>query len=218
MRPIKLTYYLDVLSSWCLIAEDALARVRAEFGDRIDYEWKIAALRDPLNYTPDQLRWYYARTNSVTGVRLNPIWLESTADGTKWANVAAEGARALGCTDDRVRLALARGAMVDGKRMSQRDIAVATAAAAGGVRPEDLARAMDDPQTAARIRATSDEFAAYRADVRPTFVIRSAIADMSVLSGCWRHDVLTAAMRGLLEDQDKYDEFVATSKAPAGVV
>jgi predicted DsbA family dithiol-disulfide isomerase len=218
MRQVRLTYYLDVLSSWCLIAEDALARVRTEFGDRIQYEWKIAALRDPLNYTPEQLRWYYARTNSVTGVRLNPIWLESTADGTKWANVAAEAARGLGCTDDRVRLALARSAMVDGKRMSQRDVAVATAAAAGGLPLEDLARAMDDPQTAARIRASSDEFTAYRVDVRPTFVMRSAIADTSVLSGCWRFEVLAAAIRGLLEDQDKYDEFVATEKAPAGVV
>lgn len=219
MEKVRLVYYLDVLSSWCLVAEDALDRVRAEFGNRIQYEWKIAALREAFNYTPEQIAWYYRRTNAVTGTRLNPIWLESTADGSKWGNLAAEAARSLGCTDDRVRLALARGAMIEGKRISQRDVAAETAARAGGLDRDRLERAMDDPHTAARIRATSDEFAGYHVDMRPTFVVRNAISDTSVLSGCWRYDLLAQAVRAAVEDQEKYEAFIAEDRtAPVGVV
>src|SRR5579863_8228942 len=181
MPRVTLTYFLDVLSSWCLIAEDALARVRREFGDRLVYEWRIGALRDRLNYTPEQLGWYYKRTHSLTGTMLNNAWLEGTEDGPKWADLAAEGARSLGCVDDRVRLALARAAMIEGKHVGRREVAVETAAQAGGIAAEALERAMDDPQTAARIRASSDEMASYRATMRPTFVVRNPIDDLTVL-------------------------------------
>jgi predicted DsbA family dithiol-disulfide isomerase len=218
MRPVKLVYFLDVLSSWCLVAEDALDKVRREFGDRLDYEWRIAALHDAFNYSPEQMAFYYRRTHHITNVRLNPVWLESTADGSKWANIAAEAARGLGCTDDRVRLALAKGAMIDTKHMSKRDVVVETAAKAGGLDRVALEQAMDDPTTAARIRASSEEFAKYNVDVRPTFVVRNAIADTSVLSGCWRYDLLAQAVRSALDDQDRFDAFMADNRAPAGAV
>jgi len=213
---MKLIYYLDVLSSWCLIAEEALARIRGEFGGGLAYEWHIAALRHPLNYSPAQLTWYYSRTASVTGRQLNPVWLQSTADGSRWANLAAEASRRLGCTDDRVRLALARETMEQGKRGSQRDVAIDIAAAAGGLDREALARAVDDPATTERIRKSSAEFEAYHVDVRPTFVLRSAIGDTNVLSGCWRYEPLAAAVRALMDDQHGYERFVAAHPGPAG--
>jgi predicted DsbA family dithiol-disulfide isomerase len=214
----KIVYYMDVLSSWCLVAEDPLRRVRSEFGERIDYEWKIAALRESLNYTPEQLAWYYRRTFSLSGVKLNPAWLETPADGSKWANLAAEAARALGCADDTVRLAIARAGMIDGKRVALRDVCAEVAAKAGGLDRAALERSMDDPQTAARIRASSEEFAKYNVDMRPTFVVRNAISDTSVLSGCWRYDLLAQATRAEVDDQDKYEAFIKENRAPAGVV
>jgi predicted DsbA family dithiol-disulfide isomerase len=217
MRRAKIVYFIDVLSSWCLVAEDALEKVRREFGDRLDYEWRIAMLRESFNYTPEHMAFYYRRTHSISNVRLNPIWLESIADGSKWANLAAEAARGLGCTDDRVRLALATGAMIDGKHMGRRDVVVETAAKAGGLDLATLDRAMDDPQTAARIRASTEEFAKYNVDVRPTFVVRNAISDTHVLSGCWRYDPLAQAVRSSLEDQDAFDAFMSGNPAPAGV-
>ena len=218
MAQVTLTYFLDVLSSWCLIAEDALARVRQEFRDRIVYEWRIGALRDRLNYTPEQLGWYYQRTHSVTGTLLNNAWLEGIEDGPKWADLAAEGARSLGCVDDRVRLALARAAMIDGKHIGRREVAVETAAQAGAIAAADLERAMDDPQTAARIRASSDELASYRAEMRPTFVVRNPINDVAVLSGCWRYELLAQAVRASLADIDAYTTFTSKNPGPAGVV
>lgn len=218
MRRAKVVYFLDLLSSWCLVAEEALDKVRHEFGDRLDYEWRIAALRDAFDYTPEHMAFYYGRTHHISGVRLNPVWLESTADGSKWANLAAEAARGLGCTDDRVRLALARGAMIDGKHMAKRDVVVDTAIKASGLDRAALERAMDDPSTAARIRASSEEFAKYHVDVRPTFVVRNEIADTYVLSGCWRYDLLAQAVRTTLDDQDRYDAYMSDNRAPAGAV
>jgi predicted DsbA family dithiol-disulfide isomerase len=216
MAKVKVIYYLDVLSSWCLIAEDAVERIRKEFGDKVEVDWRIAALRIPLNYTPEQLAWYYRRTESVSGVRLNPVWLESTADGTGYANLAAEAARGLGCVDDRVRLALARGAMMDGRHGARRDVNVDIAAAAGSLDRAKLDREMDDPKTAARIRATSDEFAKLGVEVRPTFVLENGIGDRFVLSGCWRYDVLSKAVGGLVDDEVGYVNFTSSSPPPAG--
>jgi predicted DsbA family dithiol-disulfide isomerase len=216
-RPaLKIVYFLDVLSSWCLIADDALVRLRAEMGGALAYEWKIAALRDPLAYTNDQLSWYYRRTEAVTGVRLNPVWLRSTADGTRFSNLAAEAARSLGCTDDRVRLAIARGVMLEGKEGGRRDVVAEIAAAAGGLDRAALERAMDDPATEARIRASSQEFAELHVGVRPTFVLSNDIGDTSVLSGCWRYDLLAETVRALRDDAAVYHRFTTENPGPPG--
>lgn len=218
MSKVQLIYFVDVLSSWCLIAEEALSRVRREFGERIDYEWRIAALRDQLDYTREMLEFYYCRTNAVTSTKLDSAWLEGRGDGPKWADLAAEAARGLGVVDDRVRLALARGAMVDGKHMGRRAVCVETAASAGGLDAAALERAMDDPKTAARIKASSDAFSSYNVPVRPTFVVRSSIGDTYVLSGCWRYELLAHAIRDALTDSDGYAKYMSENDAPAGVV
>lgn len=213
---MKIVYYLDVLSSWCLIAEEALGRLRADMGDALAYEWKIAALRDPLGYTPDQLAWYYRRTEAVTGVRLDPVWFRSPADGTWVANLAAEAARTLGCSDDRVRLAIARGVMLDGKQGGRREVVAEIAAAAGGIDRTALERAMDDPATEATIRSSSEDFANLHVDVRPTFVLSNDIGDTSVLSGCWRYDLLAEALRALRDDAAVYHRFTSEQPPPPG--
>jgi len=218
MNKVQLIYFVDVLSSWCLIAEEALDRVRREFVDRIEYDWRIAALRDPLDYTREMLEFYYQRTHALTGTKLNSVWLEGRADGSKWADLAAEAARSLGVVDDRVRLALARGAMIEGRHMARRDVCVETAARAGGLNATELERTMDDPKTAARIKASSEAFASYNVPVRPTFVVRNSISDAYVLSGCWRYDLLAQAIRDALNDSDVYARFMVENHAPAGVV
>jgi len=216
MAHVKVVYHVDVLSSWCLIAEDAVARIARDFGPQIDIEWRIAALRHPLGYTREQLAWYYWRTESVTGVRLNPAWLEGKQDGTRYANLAAEAARSLGCADDRVRLALARSTMIDGKRGCTRDGALAIAAQAGSLDPSELSKKMDDPATEARIAKAAEAFAAEGLDLRPTFVLTNGIGDKTVLSGCWRADVLASCIRALLDDERGYETFVAANPPPQG--
>src|SRR5215472_7730001 len=181
MAQVRAIYYLDVLSSWCLIAEDALDRVRRDFGSKLAVEWRIAALRHPLGYTHEQLAWYYRRTDAVTGVRLNPAWLLGPEDGSHIPNLAAEAARALGCEDDRVRQALARETMLNGRRSCERDLAIDIAAEAGSLDRAALGRAMDDPATEARIRDSVKAFEALHVGLRPTFALSNGIGDDTIL-------------------------------------
>jgi predicted DsbA family dithiol-disulfide isomerase len=216
MAKVKIVYYLDVLSSWCLIADDAVERIRREFGAEVEVDWRIASLRDPFGYSKEQLAWYYRRTEAVTGVRLDPVWLDGRSDGSHFANLAAEAARMLGCKDDRVRLAIARGAMLDGKPCARRDVVVEVAAEAGSIDRSALERQMDDPITAMTIRKSTEAFDALHVEVRPTFVLSNGIGDSSVLSGCWRHGILSGCVRALLDDDGGYEKFVAAHPPPAG--
>ncbi|TAM77723.1 disulfide bond formation protein DsbA [bacterium] len=213
---MEITYYLDVLSSWCLIAEDAVARIRGEHGARIDITWRIAILSGggPMGNSRALEAWYYRRTEAATGFSFDPAWLEGPQTATLEANLAAEAARALGCGDDRVRLALARAAMREGKRVGEHDVAVEIAAAAGNLDVKALAEKMRDPAVIARIYESTADFTALGAhgvDQRPTFVMRSAIGDTAILSGVYRYEPLAAIVAAMLRDEDAYAAFAAAN-------
>ena len=210
---MQLIYYMDVLSSWCYYAEPAIRRVRETFGDRLRYEWRIAWIDGgaTVNYKPGQLAWFYRRSGSISGTRLNPVWSKSS-DASRWANIAAQAARTLGCTDDRVRLALAKSGMIDGMQVSQREVAAAVAAQAGGLDEKALARAMDDPAVEAQLRAWDAEFTKLGATQRPTVVLRSEIEDFYLLSGNFRYEPLEACARALIADFDGYRAFESANE------
>lgn len=219
MATVKLIYYVDILSSWCSFAEPALAKVRSRFGSDLDYEWRISVLRNgkPLNYSNADLAWYYARSKSMSGVQLNDSWLESNADGTWWPNLAAEAARSLGSTDDKVRLALANAGMIEGQHVQHRDVTERVAAAASGLDPVRLRAAMDDPAVAERLRATTAEFHDLPCTVVPTFLISNEIGDVNLLSGAFRYEPIAACIEQLLADAKAYAKFNAENPAPATV-
>ena len=219
MAAVKMIYYLDVLSSWCAFAEKPLAKLRSHFGSDLDYEWRIAALRDggPLGYTNEDLAWYYARSNSMSGVMLNNAWLESTADSTWWPNVAAEAARSLGSADDTVRLALSNAGMIEGKHVHHRDVSERVAAAVSGLDPSRLHAAMDDQGVTERIKATTAEFRALPCTVVPTFLISNQIGDVNLLSGAFRYDHIAPCVEQLLADAKAYAKFNAANPPPASV-
>ncbi len=217
MTTVRLTYYLDVLSSWCLVAEPALARLRQECGDRLAYDWRIAILfeKQAMGYGRETCDWYYARTASISGTRLNAEWRDTAEDTTVPANLAAEAARSLGVTDDRVRLALARAAMNEGKKLGRRDVAIEIAAKTGGLDAAALGRAMDDPATMARIDAATAEFKAIGGSMRPTFVLRNDIDDLTVLSGLYRYESLAACFEEMWQAADGVARFNAAHPIPA---
>jgi predicted DsbA family dithiol-disulfide isomerase len=216
MSALKLTFYVDVLSSWSFVAEQALDRLRAELGARLEVEWRIAFLFDggPMGYSLEKNAWYYRRNRSVTGVTLNTVWRESMADTTWHANLAAQAARSLGIEDDRVRRALSRAAMVDGKHVGRRDVAVAIAASAAGVSVAELEKAMDDPRTAARMHETTAEFKALKLAVQPVFIFRNEIGDTAILSGLYTYETLAACAREMLAAADGYASFIAKNPEP----
>jgi predicted DsbA family dithiol-disulfide isomerase len=210
---IALTYYPDVMSSWCFYAEPNLDRLRQAHGDRLKYEWRIAMVTEsgPEGFTREQMTWFYRRSGSISGIHLNPDW-DRGPHSTLQPNLAAEAARELGCTDDRVRRALARAALIDGTSIYRKSEAVTVAAAAGGLDDGQLFKIMDDPRIEERIRKSGADFAALRIDQRPGFVLRSDIGDVAVFSGVWRFEPLDAAIEAMIKDEDKYAKFAAENK------
>ncbi|HEY5094210.1 MAG TPA: DsbA family protein [Candidatus Eremiobacteraceae bacterium] len=219
MAAVKIVYYLDILSSWCTFAEASLEKVRTKFGSDLDFEWRLAVLRDskPLDYSNEDLAWYYARSKSMTGMQLNDVWLESKSDATWWPNLVAEAARSLGAVDDKVRLALSKAGMIDGQHVQHRDISERVAAAASGLDPARLHKAVDDPAVAERIRATTAEYRALPVSVVPTFLISNEIGDVNLLSGAYRYEHIAPCVEQLLADAKAYAAFNAANPAPATV-
>jgi predicted DsbA family dithiol-disulfide isomerase len=219
MAAVKMIYYMDILSSWCFFAEGPLAKVRSRFGADLEFEWRIAALRDgkPLGYSPEVLGWYYKRSHTLSGTLLNVAWIESESDATWWPDVAAEAARSLGQGDDKVRLALAQAGMVEGQHVHHREVAERVAAAASGLDVSAVHDAMDDPAVANRIHATTAEYRALPCNVVPTFVISNEIGDVNLLSGTFRYGPLAACVQQLLDDAKSYAAFGKAHPPPAAI-
>ena len=219
MAALHLTYYVDVLSSWCFVAEPALAAVREKYADRLAYEWRIAFLFNggPMGYSPQLSAWQYRRNKSVSGMTLNPAWRESANDTTWWANLATEAARGLGVTDDRVRLAISRAAMADGEHVGRRDVAVDVAVRAGGLDRAELEREMDRPRTAERMWTSTNDYRGMRLDVLPVFLLRDSIGDTAVLSGLFQTATLLRCADEMIAAVDGYASYGAANPEPVEV-
>ncbi len=204
---VELVYYLDVMSSWCLYAEPNLEKLRHRYAPRLGYDWRISLITD-LAGSRERVEWFYKRSGSISGLHLNPAWCQESVS-TLDANLAAEAARTLGFGDDRVRLALARAAMIDGISIVQKAIAANIVARVTGLAPEKILATMDDAKVKERIQRTSEEFASYQIDQRPAFVLRSSIGDTAILSGIWSFEPLDATVGAMLSDVEKYERFAA---------
>src|SRR6266403_3270584 len=111
---MKITYYLEVTSSWCYWAEPAWAELKQRYAGTAEFEWKIAQI--PVEAYPQskaQCEWFYRRSGTImhSPFMLNPDWLEPDIKQYLAPNLIAEAAKDLKVTDDRVRLALAHAAL-----------------------------------------------------------------------------------------------------------
>ncbi|MDQ6823908.1 MAG: DsbA family protein [Candidatus Eremiobacteraeota bacterium] len=211
---IKLVYYLDVLSSWCFYSEPNLRRLLDIHRDHIEYEWRIALVsHPPRGYSRAQMDWFYHRSGSISGTHLNSAWRASDYSSTLVPNLAAEAARELGFSDDRVRLALARAALVDGKPVLERETCLEIVASVTGVDKKKIAEFMDDPRIRERIDRTTAEFASLGVDQRPAYVLHSKIGDTAIFSGIWVFEPLNATVQAMVSDADKYAHFEANNPA-----
>lgn len=131
---IKVTYYLDVASSWCFLAEPAWAALKDRYAGRVDFEWKIALMdATGLPISREQLGWFYRRSRMImrSSFMLRTEWLEPGVAEYPVRNFVAEAARDLGVADDRVRLALATAVLRDGKQADKWEVAAEIGAQAG---------------------------------------------------------------------------------------
>ena len=107
---ITVTYYLDVISSWCFWAEPAWVELKRRFEGKLEFQWKIALLdKTGLPTSVEQEKWFYRRSGLImrSPFMLSSAWYDPNHPEYLAPNCVAEAAKDLGITDDRVRLALA---------------------------------------------------------------------------------------------------------------
>ncbi len=214
---VKVTYYLEVISSWCYWAEPAWTELKQRYAGKVEFGWKIAQMpAEAYPVSKAQAEWFYRRSGTIvrSPFMLNAGWFEPGRAIYDAPNLIAEAAKDFGATDDRVRLALAHAAEREGKKVGRWEIAVEIAAKAARLNKTKLRARAKSAAVAARVKKTSDEFAALQVTQRPTFLIESAIGDRAVFSGIVRVEPLAAAIDALLADQAGYDSYKAHFGGP----
>lgn len=214
---IKITYFLDVTSSWCYWAEPAWSALRQRYAGDAEFAWKIALL--PLSamaVSEAQCEWFYQRSGTIvrSPFKLHTGWFEADAGEYLAPNLVTEAARDFGIEDDRVRLALAHAALREGRQILRWDEAADVAAAAAGLDARSLLERARSPEVGARARASSAEFHALQVIQRPTFVLQNGIGDRAVFSGLARVGPIAATLDAMIEDEAAYASFAAQFGGP----
>ncbi|MDA8346994.1 MAG: DsbA family protein [Thermaerobacter sp.] len=207
---------MDVLSLWCLYADRSVDRLLSEYGQRLQFDWRISLIRgeSPLGYGRDAEAFYYRRGAHLTGATLNPNWLSGPETTTLDANLVAEAARSLGKGGRDVPRALMDAAMIEGREVWRKEIAVEVAAEAAGLPRDRLATALADPRVRDTVLATTEEMLALGVSERPVIVFESAIPDRAILSGIWAYEPMAALCEAMLRDEERFLAFNAEYPQP----
>jgi predicted DsbA family dithiol-disulfide isomerase len=214
---IIVTYYLDVVSSWCFWSEPAWAELKKRYEGRVEFQWKIALMdKSGLPTSPEQHDWFYRRSGTImrSPFMLKSEWCEHTESEFLAPNAVAEAGKDLGVKDDRIRLAIAHAALREAKRIGQWDIAAEIGAQAGSLDKKKLLERAQSPAIETRIRADTAEFHALQVTQRPTFVLDTEVGDRAVFSGFAKAAPLVAALDAMLDDAEAYQVYSAHFGAP----
>ena len=209
---VKITYYLEVISSWCHWAEPAWAELKQRFDGQVEFQWKLALMDSSgLPVSRNQCEWFYRRSGTImrSPYMLNSGWFEAGLKEYLAPNLVAEAARDFGVTDDRVRLAIADAALRDGRKVGQWNEAAAVAAKAAGLDAAALLKKAQSPEIEKRARASTAEFHALQVTQRPTFLLENTIGDRAVFSGLASSRPLIATIEAMLHDAAGYASHAA---------
>jgi predicted DsbA family dithiol-disulfide isomerase len=209
---IKVTNYLDAISSWCFWAVPSWQELQRRYADRVAFEWKIA-LMDASGFpkTIEQAEWYYRRSGMMmrSPFRLKPGWFRPGIEECLAANLVSEAARDFGVTDDRVWLAILTATVREGVQTGEWETAARIGADAAGLDAAKLLERARSQEIELRARASTAEFHALQVTQRPTFVIDSEIGDRAVFSGFAKLEPLVATIDAMLDDLAFYDAHAA---------
>jgi predicted DsbA family dithiol-disulfide isomerase len=215
---IKITYYLDLTSSWCYWAEPAWAELKQRYANSpVEFEWQIALLdASGMSKSREQADWYYRRSGTIvqSPFMMNSGWLDPYQPEFLAPNCVAEAAKDFGIKDDVVRLALMEAAMRQGKKVANWNVCADVAAKTATLDAEVLLAKAQSGEIEQRVRSATAAFHATKATVRPTFVLDSDIGDRAVLSGFWRLAPLAAAVDSMLADAAAYESYKAHFGGP----
>src|SRR3954469_11312147 len=205
---MKVTYYLEVISSWCYWVEPTWAELKQRYAGRVEFDWKIALMgKEDYPVTREQCDWFYRRSGMLmkSPFMLNSGWLEPWREGLfPAASYIAEAGRDLGITGDELRLALAHAADREGLKVASMGPAIDVAVKATKLDPKKLQARAESPEVAARIKASTKEFFDHQIDQRPAFVLTSEIGDKAVFSGVAKVEPLAATIDSMLSDLAGY--------------
>jgi len=209
---VTITYYLDVVSSWCYWAEPAWTELKRRYAKSpVEFDWKIALLDDAsMSKSRAQADWFYRRSGTTvrSPFKLNSGWMTHSKEYLP-PNCVAEAAKDFGVTDDRVRLAIMEAAMREGQHVGEWNVSVTVAAKAAKLDKKKLLARAKSPEVEERVRKATAEFHALQVTQRPMFVLDSDIGDRAVFSGFWRLDPLVAAIESMLADAAAYKSWKA---------
>ena len=217
---MKITYYLEVLSSWCAWVEPTWDALKARYGDRVAFEWRIA-LMNPGDFpvSREQCDWFYRRSGGTvmrSPFMLNSGWFEAARKGVYHApNLVAEAGRDFGFAGDELRRALAHAALREGRKVGDMATAVDVAAKAGKLNARKLRAAAESPAVLARLEASTQDFFAHQISQRPAFVLTDAIGDKAVFSGLVRLEPLVSTIDTMLSDTAAYASHAAHHGVPS---
>jgi predicted DsbA family dithiol-disulfide isomerase len=200
---LKMTNYLDVISSWCYWAIPAWQELQERYRDSVDFRWKIALMdKAALPPTRELTEWYYRRSGMLmrSPVMLNAGWVEPGAAEYLAPNCTAEAARDFGVEDDRVWLGLIKAELLEGQKIARWELSGEIAARAAGLDAARLIERARSPEIEARVRQSTAEFHALQVTQRPTFVIDSPIGDRAVFSGFAKAVPMAATIDAMLDD------------------
>jgi predicted DsbA family dithiol-disulfide isomerase len=210
---VNVTYYLEVISSWCYWAEPAWAELRRRYaGQPVEFDWKIALMDETgLPKSRAQLDWFYRRSGPIVRApfMLNSGWYEPELKEYLVPNLVAEAAKDFGVTDDRVRLALAHAGLREGQKVGDWHKSATVAAQAAKLDPDQLLSRAQTDDIRQRAQATTQEFHSLRASQRPAFLLESNIGDRAVFSGLVRIEPLAATIDAMLGDAAAYASHAA---------
>jgi len=228
---MKITYYLEVLSSWCHWVEPVWAELKTRYAGRVEFNWRIALMRpEDFSVSQGQCDWFYRRSGgTVMGSTylLNSGWLEPERKGHYEApNLVAEAARDFGYTGDEIRLALSHAALREGQKIGDLATAVKVAVKAANrlrqgspaarqeIEAKKLRAAAESNLVKDRVATSTADFFALQINQRPSFVLTDAIGDKAVFSGVVRLEPLVATLDAMLADTAAYASHQAHHGGP----
>ena len=207
---MKVTYYLEVISSWCYWAEPTWAELKKKYAGQVEFDWKLSLMDSSgLPVSAQQTEWFYRRSGTIvrSPFILNSGWYEPELKEYLAPNLVAEAAKDFGVTDDRVRLAIAHAGLREGQKVGRWEVAAQVGAQAANLDPAKLLEWAKSPEVEARARQSTAAFHALQVCQRPTFVLEDPIGDKAVLSGLVAAAPLIATIEAMLSDTAGYASF-----------
>src|SRR2546421_1388586 len=157
----KISYYLEVTSSWCYWAEPAWTELKQRYAGQVQFDWKIAQMpAEAYPVSKAQCEWFYRRSGSImrSPFQLKAGWFDPEIKQWLVPNYVAPAARELGVKDDRVRLAIGHAALREGRKVGRFEEVIPLAAAAGGLDPHELLARAQSAQVKQSTEASTREF------------------------------------------------------------